>query len=321
MDTNFHLPECSGLSLSLASLMRAAAITCAMGVVFCLTEAHASAQSKTYLMPLGQLEKLATPSFRVDSWQAGAAYVAENTLVTALYQHSTISVEERDSRTAALDILFDKQSRKFDYLAVVKANSSTDKPTLDTFQGAFAAGYHWLDTAHWTFIAGAGVGFTDVTLRKEAPETGMLLPVPFLRIQTDYPLWQAKLDFVTSPNLSLQIMPTTQLRLNADVRFDQLRDSRDLLAEFTAGYRPFASQHALHEIVNFAVGFKNDAVSIGQFSRNTDLQYHSLFAVADFTFLKLTAGQTFNQRIRHEEAISADPKAGYFVSLEAMLAF
>ncbi len=294
-------------------------------------------EKRTNYIPLAQYEHFASSEQSIDSKSAGLVIERENFFfvgITTFYRfHDALLFNFPDSYQN-IDIFSEIQKDNSQLLFIFK--SSTDSPEsleLQTFQSALVYGYKLLDKEQLSLVFGGGVAFSDFGIEYSGGKTWPILPVPLLKIKTHNKYLGTKFEFITSPNLDIILFPANRWRATFEGRFDQLRDERDLLFESKLQYRFFSASDKLGDFAGIAIGLKND--NYGSFNlakrenedcqenETLEIQYRSVFAELDLSFLKVSTGCTFDGRevYEREETTYKNLDDGWFVAVQGAWQF
>lgn len=201
--------------------------------------------------------------------------------------------------------------------------NASDRPVVGgarTFQAAAAYGYEVVQLPRFSLVLGGGLAVSDFGIETAGGNPWLLWPVPLIRSAWESRLLNVNLDIITGPNLNLTLAPQSRLRATVDVRFDQLRDERDLMFECALVYRLFTPDYPMGDPAGVAVGIKSDACGFDREAEGVSLELYryALFGTIDLTLLKPSGGYAFDSRIRYRETISEPAGDGRFVSVSAL---
>lgn len=293
-------------------------------LITCILAAEATPQQMNLLVPLSQFDQIAFDSQRISTTSAGIMRQTATTNLVALYSYHTFSRKlafNYPTYYHTFDMLWDRQHKRHQYLAIFKTES--DQPVYGgwhTLTGALSYGYKVIYQDDFSLTLGGGLGLGDFGIEYDGGKTWPLIPVPLIRLQYHKPWLDASFDFITSPNLSMTLGPESRLRFVGDLRFDQLRDERDLIFETSLAWRFFSPDSPKGDFAGISAGIKSDNYTsyLGDKDEIYEMQYYAAFASIDITLLKLTAGYQFNGRELYREELQYDTQDGIYLSLQAM---
>lgn len=289
-------------------------------------------------IPLVQYDYISLDSQEIHSPGGGLAIQGQDLMFVGLYTRHLIQENptcDYPDAYHSIDILFDVRDRRHQYLGLFKSQSN--EPVYggyNTFQTAFLYGYEFIKGDHSSLIFGGGLAVSDFGIETSEGDTWPAIPVPLLRYKYTSTWLQGALDFITGPNVNMVFGPASRLRFTIDTRMDEFRDLRDVLYEFTLGYRFFSPDHEMGDFAGIAIGFMN--ANYGAFDLNSrygsltddddtdeslEMHYYSVFATLDITLLKITGGYAFGGRELCRDDITRDLGNGYFVSLQGLYQF
>jgi hypothetical protein len=182
-------------------------------------------------------------SQKINSTTLGMIVQRNDLQIISLYKiHNFSKNLEFDYPTQyhSMEFLIQKDFRKHQFLTVFKSDS--DKPVsggLHTFQMALLWGYRLIEKKQIELILGSGIGISDFGIEMSSGEPLPTIPLPFIRAKYHANMLSATCDFITGPNFNFVIAPESQIRLNANLRIDNLRDERDLIFDIAMKYRFF----------------------------------------------------------------------------------
>jgi hypothetical protein len=224
-----------------------------------------------------------------------------------------------------IDFLFDGRIGRQQFLGLLKAAS--DKPLaggLHTFQAGAGWGYEIIRRSNVSLILGAVLCVGDFGIDLPNGEPLPLMPLPLVRFGLDTRFLDLSFDFLTGPNFSFTIAPESRIRLSGDMRMDNYRGLGDILCEYTLWYRFFSPEHQLGDFAGIGIGLKNESLGFdlsADRDKALEIQNTSVFAVLDFSFLKLSGGYIFDSRLLVDEAQRDKREKGFYLSVQAMYQF
>jgi hypothetical protein len=221
--------------------------------------------------------------------------------------------------------MFDGRNERHQFLAIFSAAS--DKPLagdLAAIQAGAGWGYELIRRSHVSLILGVLLGVSDFGLDLPNGKPWPLLPLPLVRFGLDTRFLDLAFDFIAAPNLSFTLAPESRIRFTADMSMNNYRSIEDLLCEYTLWYRFFSPEHKLGDFAGLGIGFKNEASDFavsGSRDKSLELQNTSIFAVLDFTILKLSGGYILDSRLLVDGIKTEKHSRGFFLSVQALYRF
>jgi len=282
------------------------------------------------LIPLLQYERLSLSSQSVNSVSTGI--IAENNNLTFMGLYTRYNLKEPlfenfPKQYHSIDILVDAKYEKHQYVVIFKSDS--DNPVeggINTYQSGLVYGYTVVNKPNFSCVFGGGIAIGNFGLTNGSGDNIPIIPVPLIRINYSDEIFEAKFEFLTSPNFNFTLAPKNKFRFIGDIRMDQLRDYRDIIYEFQLAYRPFSSNDEFGDFAGISIGIKND--NYGEFTLGDkevddtyELHYNAVFMQADISVLKLSTGYAFNGRSLYYGTKKENIGEGYFVNIQAMYPF
>jgi len=304
-------------------------------IVLCTTTALAGNRNEAepkavQTAPLAQYEYLGLTSQSVQSSSAGFLVKGANVQFVGLYTQHVFKEPLKygfPRRYHSIDTLLDGSRGRHQYIGIFKSES--DQPVsggINTFQAGAAYGYEMVRNPNLSFVFGGGLAVGNFGIKTADGKNWPVIPVPLVRLNYHSDWLDAKFEFLTSPNLSFTLAPRKRVRFAGDFRLDQFRDARDVIFECSLAYRPYSEQDEQGDFAGLSIGFKNDnygVFNLGHEDEEESLEahYYSLFASADATVLKISAGYAFGGRALYREREKQDLGEGFFVSVQGMFPF
>lgn len=285
-------------------------------------------QKNTQIVPLAQYEQLNLSTQSVQSISAGLAVQNENLMFMSIYSGTAYEApltETVGQRLYSFETMIDGRVGRHQYIASIQTES--DQPLSfqwSDLQAGVAYGYEIIAQPNLSVVAGGGFAYGDFGIETSNGENWPLIPIPLLRVHHSSDIAETTFEFLTSPSLSFTLAPKNKVRLVSDIRFDQLRDSRDIIFETALHYRFFSADHEYGDFAGIAVGIKNDhygSYKLMQDVEPAELQYMAAFAAVDITLLKLTTGYAFNSRTYQEGKNNQQLGEGFYFSVQGLFAF
>jgi hypothetical protein len=279
-------------------------------------------------IPVVKYDYLSLDSRVIHSPGAGLIIMSGDVTAAGFYTRhefmETLSYDYPDVYHSLEFIVDGRIKTRHQYLGLFKSES--DRPVsggLHTFQAAAAYGYEMIKGDDFSLVLGGGLAVSDFGLETAGGSPWPVIPVPLVRMKYETALVNASLEFLTSPNIGITLFPENQLRFTGDFRFDQLRDSRDLLFECSAVYRFFSADHPLGDLAGISLGVKNNnyGFDLEDKDESLEIHYYSLFSSLDLTLLKITGGYAFEGREMYREEYKNDLGDGYFLTVQGMYQF
>jgi hypothetical protein len=224
-----------------------------------------------------------------------------------------------------IDFLFDGRNERHQFLGIFQ--SAADKPLaggFHTFQAGAGWGYEIVRRPEVSLILGAVLGLSDFDLDLPNGKPWPLLPLPLIRFGIDTHWLDLSFDFLTGPNLSFTLAPERRIRFTGDMRMDYYRSLGDLICEYTLWYRFFSPEHEMGDFAGIGVGLKNDSLDFaisGDRDKTLELQHTGVFAVLDFTVVKLTGTYILDNRLLVDGAQRDKQGRGFHLSAQALYRF
>lgn len=282
---------------------------------------------KLNYIPLFAWEQLDFSSQKLNTLSSGMIVQGNDMQIISLYKQHNFKQNLKYSypkKYHSIEFLYEKNYANSQFLTVVKSDS--DEPFsggLHTFQIAAVWGFRLFKNNNLNLILGGGMGVSDFGIEISEGEPLPTIPLPLIRAKYQAKLLTASLDFITGPNFNFVVAPRNKLRINADLRIDNLRDERDLIFDLAAKYRFFSKEHELGDFAGISFGLKNDNRSFDLAKKDDkyDLHFYSLYGEIDFTLIKISAGHTFKNREMHQEEFKFDLDDGFFFAIQALYQF
>ena len=226
------------------------------------------------------------------------------------------------------DAIFDGRIERHQLLVIFTASSN--KPVtggLNTFQAGMGWGYEVIRQPYMSLILGAALGMSDFGLSLPSGDPWPLLPLPLIRFGIDTQWFASSFDFLTGPNLSFTVAPKEKVRFTGDMRMDYYRSIGDLICEFTLWYRFFDAGHKLGDFAGIGAGFKNDSIdsnlsrdaAAGKQVETFEIRQTSIFAVLDFSLIKMQGGWIFDSAYLLDGKETGGPGKGFFISIQGII--
>jgi len=278
--------------------------------------------------PLAQYEYLGLTSQSVQSSGVGLLVKGANVQFVGLYAQHVFKKPLKHGFPRlyhTIDALLDGSRGRHQYIGIFKSESNQPvSGGINTFQAGAAYGYEVTRKTNLSLVFGGGLAVGNFGIKTADGKNWPVIPVPLARMNYHSDWLDAKFEFLTSPNLSFTLAPKARVRFVGDFRLDQFRDGRDIIFECSLAYRPFSEQSEQGDFAGLSVGIKNDnygAFNLGHEDEKESLEthYYSLFASADATVLKISAGYAFGGRLLYREKEKQDLGEGFFVSVQGML--
>ncbi len=285
------------------------------------------ADDKRIILPLASYEQLNYDNQTINSY--GAGFVLQNefsqcvTFFNYYRYRKSLNFDYPDT-FYSINLLYDKQKNRRQILGIFKSES--DRPVtggLNTFQAALGYGYRVIDKTNLQLTLGGAIGVSDFGIEYDNGKTWPVIITPLIRCKYQSKLLDMKFDFLTGPNLDVNLFPRNRVRIINEIRMDQFRDARDILFSSSLSYRLFAEDHALGDFAGISAGIRSEEISfdLAEDDELIETQYYAYFIELDATILKISAGSIFDGREQYREEISSNFSSGYFLTINAMYKF
>lgn len=274
------------------------------------------------IAPMGQYQYLETGSLDIHSTGGGLLIQREekeNSLTAmGFYTRHVFSGGLRQNDTEIFHKISGFAEWKHDrHRMITIVKSESDKPFvggLGTFNAGLAYGYTWFEGQHYNLMLGGGL---------VVGEFGNLpsIPVPFIRYNLKYPLFETYFEFMTGPSLTFKVAPGHRFYGVAEISQEEFRNIRDLKFDVYVGYRLFTGQSKIGDIAGFNIGVKNQSLNFDNSRNDLDISAYVLYGNLDFEVLQITAGYAFAGQALFRNKDTQDLGSGYFVSVQALIPF
>ncbi len=298
----------------------------------------AQEKTKPSFIPLVQYDYLHADKQSLKNSNLGLVIKGKNLFIVgfaSLFEFEKNLLFDYPQSYFGIDFISEYHTEKSQFLFLY--SSYTDLPEkmeVQTLQTALVYGHKFIDRKDFLLVFGGGFAVSDFGIEYEDGKPWVLLPVPFLRIKSFGEYFETGFEFISSPGLEVTFLPKSKIRASFDGRIDQFRDARDFIYETKLHYRFFSENHKLGDFAGVALGFKND--NYGGFdlternygstddTESFELQYNSVFAELDLSFLKISYGYVFNARELYHDGDNSTKKdvgEGYYLSLQGAWEF
>jgi len=256
-----------------------------------------------------------------------AALKKDKTMYVGSYQNIRLSEEplyDVGRNFHAINFLGDIYHGAWNILAIFRSES--DDPFgggLRTMQFGSALGYDLFHGKKSSFILGLGIAVGDFGVELSDGSPLYVIPIPFVRYQTEGNFMKVDFSFLTGPNLALTLAPKSKVRITNDLRFDRLRDAGDLIFESLLWYRFFDSNHEYGDFAGVGVGLKREDASYDMADREDlfSIQYYGALVVFDISVLKISGGYAFDAVERHGDEFKRGLENGFFGEIQCLYQF
>jgi hypothetical protein len=188
---------------------------------------------------------------------------------------------------------------------------------LHTFVGALGYGYELIRNDNISLTLGAGLVVTDWDIEFSNDVVWPIFPMPLLRFSVRTSFVNFTFDFQKDITMGFTLLPESKIRLtgNSVINFSMLRSLRDMYFDITLWYRFFSKESEMGDFAGAGLGFKNHGLGASlDKGRSYELNYYSAYGILDMSFLKLSAGYSFNGREIYDMERINKIGNGFFVS-------
>lgn len=281
------------------------------------------------IVPMLQHESLILESQGITSNGMGLIMMGEDLIFVGSYTHHTLKESPSfnyPDEYHSFDMMVEKEDGENQLLMVFKSDS--DEPALDrlnTYQAAMLYGFGLVKRDHLEIILGGGLAVGDFGIEASNGDPWPVIPVPFFRFKVNSHWIDCSFDFITGPSLDLVFFPQSKLQVAGEMRMDQFRDDRDVLAEAAIRYRFFNQDQTEDDFAGVALGIKNDNYGAfglhRSYEESLEIHYKTIFAELDLSLIKITGGHAFHGRELYGEEIKHELGSGNYLSVQMMYQF
>ena len=189
---------------------------------------------------------------------------------------------------------------------------------LHTFTGGIGYGYEFIQNETISLTAGGGLVVTDFGIELSNGAAWPVIPLPILRFYAETSWVNFSLQFQKSLTVSFTLLPETKIRLTNTFVMEpfDMRNVRDIYFDTAIWYRFFSKDSKMGDLIGIGLGIKNSGFrfDLSEKKKSYKVNYYSAYGIFDMSFLRLSAGYSFEGREIYDGKDTNNIGGGFFIT-------
>ena len=324
-------------------------VCCVITLIFVLQSVFAEEEPKKFfIVPIVNYEYLTFDEQTIHSPALGITYINGNTIpalnenqnslmITGFFKEYFIK-ETRDEYVGLYHYVLVSIEKKMNrHLFLGNTSSMASEPYyggFHTFTGILGYGNEFIRYKNISLTAGGVLLVTDFDIELSNGMMWPIMPYPLLRFNVISAWVNLSFDFMTNAKLDFTILPEKRIRFSGSFIVNPfiVSEIRDLLVDVALWYRFFSRESKMGDFAGIGIGFKNSGLGPGianqnfnfklsEKNKNYAVDYHSVYGILDFSFLKFSGGYSFSGREIYDKDVINKIGDGFFTNATLMWRF
>jgi hypothetical protein len=258
-------------------------------------------------------------------WDISISEKYDTLMIGAFYKSYILSDFMPDYSKIYHDIAFIVERRIDTHLIQGIFRTNSDEPVyggIHTTYSSIGYGYELIRKENVNFTLGLALGTSDFDIILPNGFSWPLFPSPIIRFGLNTSIINLSIDW---PELTITLAPEYRFQMTGAVRLDfyGFNDVNDLTFNSILWYRLFSKYSKLGDFAGVGLGIKNDGIdfALGEKGKKYDINNYSIFGILDASFIKISSGYIFYNRVLYDKSHTSNDNRGFFVKVELLYKF